>query len=226
MAATTTSLPPPFNRRLMMTASPPPLSLLPSSSSHQQQMTMSSLSPSSLELELWKNICRASAYYQHAQRLTLSSNYEYNGIVEDNTNVLLLANTATLSTPQSFNNNDVGVRQNQRLLAAINDAECAYKLYHSCHKHVMTMSTCRLSSTSPGGVMILQEDGGNGITNDAIPKQCINKGCETQTTATTINLELRLAQTLRLLATLHASSNSDDVKNSSNLEMAIEWWWS
>ena len=202
---------------------PHPSSLPPSSSSsssHQQQMTTSSLSsPSSLELELWKNICRATAYYQRAQQqLTLSSNYEYtDGGVEDNTN-----NTVTSSMPQSINNDDVGgVKQNQRVVAAaIKDAECAYKLYRSCHKHVMTISTtCRLSSTSsPGSVMILPEDG---ITNDAIP----HPSCGTQTTATTINLELRLAQTLRLLATLHASSsNSDDVKNSSNnLEMAINY---
>ena len=217
-----------------MTA-PPLLSQPPSSSSsslHQQQMTTSSLlSPSSLELELWKNICRALAYYQHAQQqLTLSSNYECNdGIVEDNTNVVLLANTATLSMPQSMNNNVVGVRQNhQRIAAAINDAKCAYKLYRSCYKHVMTMpTTCRLSSTSPGSVMILQEDGSNGIT-----KQCIiHEGCGTQTTATTINLELRLAQTLRLLATLYASlsnkcSNSKNYigeRNSSDLEMAINY---
>jgi hypothetical protein len=92
---------------------------------------------------------------------------------------------------------------------------------------IMSMST----TTSPGSVMFLEEDGEGINANAMIPrnsKQCIiHDGCKTQktTATTTINLELRLAQTLRLLATLHASSsNSDDVKNSSNnLEMAINY---
>lgn len=174
-----------------------------------------SLSPSSLDLALWTNICRASAYYQRAQRLTLSSNYEYNG-VEDNTIV-------------------PGSTTNVSLSAAIDYAEHAYKLYRSCHSRVMKMSTstCRLSSTSPGSVIILEEDG-NGITNGAIPqcppspnslrgnKKFINEDSGGNQASLRINLELRLALTLRLLATLHASSNSDDERNS-NLELAINY---
>jgi len=203
-------------------------------------MTTSSLSPSSLELELWKHVCRASAHYQRAQRLTLSStNYEYNG-VEDNTNALLSEKTATSSTPQSIDNDDVVVRRKQRVSAAINDAEHAYRLYRSCHARVMSMSTSttRSSSTSPGSVVILREDdGGNcSIANDAMPrpsspnsKKCIDEG---RGTRTTVNLELRLAQTLRLLATLYASSSSSSSNSSSNsdigerngnLEMAIKY---
>jgi hypothetical protein len=200
-------------------------------------MTTSSLSsPSSLELELWKNICRASAYYQRAQQqLSLSSNYEYN--VDDNKNVLSVAKAATSSTPQSITNDDVGgVRQNQRTQAAIKDAEYAYKLYRSCHKHVMKIMSMS-TTTSPGSVMFLEEDG-EGSNAYSTPRNCskqciVHEGCGTQTTATTINLELRLAQTLRLLATLYASSSSNNSNNSRNyigernnssdLEMAINY---
>lgn len=91
-------------------------------------------------------------------------------------------------------------------------AERALALYRSCHARVLKLAMSSFSSTSPGSV-ILDGDGIHALRGSPCllrGTRCVDGGNGNGTTTAaatfTINLELRMAQTLRLLAAMHAST--------------------
>ncbi|KAL7473250.1 hypothetical protein ACHAXS_014029 [Conticribra weissflogii] len=168
---------------------------------------MSNSSNNPTDSTLWRDVCLASAWFDRAKTLLSSRN-----------------TSPPLDKNNSHDNSDCAFC-----------AEKAMKLYQSCYKRVKKRSGIvqkRASSCSDSGSFTTTPSMASGLERSDVSwngATAAGTALQNSTKLFTVNLELRMAQTLRFLAMIHTMKNDFRTPTSlkeeeiiSNLEAAIK----
>ena len=139
----------------------------------------------SLSTALWQDVCLASAWFHRAQTLYTTS--QSNTAITSNATT----NHTKVTSSNSISNNNI--EDNDMIITS---AERSLALYQSCYKSLKNIRQHSKHSTS--------SHHGASLKNIEPPTDSTDNEY-------TINLELRMAQTLRFLALLHSSTTTSSV---------------